>query len=114
MSDALYLDHVASRLARIARYTAGGREVFLTDEKTQDAVLRNLHTLAESTQRLSDEIRARHAEIDWRAISGFRNVIVHNYLGLDAGQVWAIVDTDLPVLGAAIEQMRAEAGRDQT
>ena len=113
MSDRLHLDHIASRLDRIARYTDAGREVFLTDEMTQDAVLRNLHTLAESTQRLSDEIKAQYPEIDWRAISGFRNVIVHNYLGLDPAQVWAIIDADLPRLAEAVQRMRDGLGDDQ-
>ncbi len=108
MTDRLYLDHILSRIDRIVRYTEAGRDGFLRDEKTQDAVVRNVQTLAESTQRLSDEIKARNPEIDWRAISGFRNVVVHNYLGLDPEQVWAIVEHDLPVLRDVVVRMRAE------
>ena len=53
MTDRLHLDPIRSRIERIARYTADGREAFLIDDKTQDAVVRCLQTLAEATQRLS-------------------------------------------------------------
>lgn len=106
MSDRTHLDHVLRCIERIERYTAEGRDAFLHDEKTQDAVLRNLHTLAESTQWLAEDLKARYPEIDWRAISGFRNVIVHNYLGLDVEQVWAVVSDDLPLLASVVARMR--------
>lgn len=108
MTDQQYLEYVQSRIDRIMRYTADGREAFVQDDKTQDAVLRNLHTLAESTQRLSDRVKARYPEVDWRAVAGFRNVIVHNYLGLDPAQVWVIVERDLPVLAETVSRMLAE------
>lgn len=108
MSDRLYLDHILNRIERIERYVENDRDLFLNDEKTQDAVLRSLQTLAESTQRLSDEIKQSYPGTDWRAISGFRNVIVHNYLGLSTEQVWIIVSRDLPALKATVETMREE------
>ena len=76
----------------------------------QDAVLRNLQTLAESTQRLSDALKAQHDEIDWRRIAGFRNILVHDYLGVDVPQVWAIVERELPALKCEIETMLRELG----
>jgi uncharacterized protein with HEPN domain len=77
---------------------AGGRQEFLGSRLIQDAVLRNLQTMAESTQRLSDALRVAHPEIDWRRMAGFRNVLVHNYLGIDLDIVWEVVVRDLPDL----------------
>lgn len=74
-------------MARIEEYVQGGREAFLQSRLIQDAVLRNLQTLAESTQRLSDEFKRAHPDIDWRAIAGFPNVLVHDYLGVDVARV---------------------------
>jgi uncharacterized protein with HEPN domain len=71
-------------------------------------VLRTLQTMAESTQRISDGRKARYPSVDWRAISGFRNVVVHNYLGISAARIWQIVAVDLPPLRATIETMLAE------
>ncbi|MBE0660750.1 MAG: DUF86 domain-containing protein [Bryobacteraceae bacterium] len=106
--DLLYVTHVLECIARIARYTAGGRERFVADEMAQDAVVRNLQVLAESTQKIGAETKAAHSEVEWRSIAGFRNVLVHNYLGLDVGEVWSIVETDLPRLGAQMRAIREE------
>jgi uncharacterized protein with HEPN domain len=76
----------------VEEYTSEGLEQFLSDKKTQDAVLRNLQILAESTQRISPELKNAHSEIDWRGISGFRNVLVHDYLGVNLITVWGIIE----------------------
>lgn len=73
----------------------------------QDAVIRNLQTLAESSQRLSSEIKSTEPQIPWRELAGFRNVIVHGYLGVDLGAVWLVVEQDLPALSVAVKRMAA-------
>jgi uncharacterized protein with HEPN domain len=57
-----------------------------------------LHTLAESAQRLSSGLKAKHSQVDWRTLSAFRNVVVHDYLGISLDQVWDIIKNDLPTL----------------
>lgn len=103
--DKLYLIHILECIGRIEQYTVDGREAFLQDIKTQDAVLRNLQTLAESTQRLSDTIKARFSDVEWQSIAGFRNVLVHGYLGINIWQIWDVVTRDLPTLKLAVEKM---------
>lgn len=76
----------------------------------QGAVIRNLQTLTESSQRLSDEIKATEAQIPWRELAGFRNVIVHAYLGVDLEAVWLVVEQDLPVLSDAVSRMARQRG----
>jgi uncharacterized protein with HEPN domain len=71
-------------------------------------VLRNLQTLAESTQRLSEESKATHPEIEWHRIAAFRNVLVHDYLGIDVERVWEITQRDVPELKKAILAMLKE------
>jgi len=108
--DRLYLTHIKECIEYIREYTAQGGDVFFRDRKTQDAVLRNLHTLSESVQRLSEPLKAKHPEVDWRTISAFRNVVVHDYLGIDLDQVWDIVQDDLPGLKQSVEAILAEPG----
>lgn len=111
--DRLYLLNISESLERIEEYVAEGSEAFFADRKTQDAVLRNLQTLAESTQRLSEPLKASRPEIDWRGISGFRNILVHDYLGISLQSVWEIVEVFLPQLKAAIDNwLKAWAGPD--
>lgn len=76
----------------------------------QDAVIRNLQTLTESSQRLSDELKATEPQIPWRELAGFRNVIVHGYLGVDLGAVWLVVEQDLPALDDAVSRMALRRG----
>lgn len=106
--DRLYLIHISECLTRLAEYTTGGRDEFLRDYKTQDAVLRKLQTLAESTQRLAPARKALYPEIDWRRLAGFRNILVHDYLGINLVRVWEIVERNLPDLQRAVDQMLAE------
>ncbi len=96
--DRLYLVYVIECIERIERYVADGQQAFLEDTRTQDAVLRNLHTLTELIQRVSDEVQVAYPQVDWRNIGAFRNVVVHDYLGIDLDQVWDIVENNLPGL----------------
>ena len=97
-------------LDRIREYTNGERSSFDDSRLVQDAVIRNLQTLAESSQRLSTEIKSTESEIPWRELAGFRNVIVHGYLGVDLGAVWLVVEQDLPALGSAVKRMFTRVG----
>lgn len=106
--DKLYLIHIGECISKIEQYTTSGHQEFRNSTLIQDAVLRNLQMLAESTQRISDSLKATHSRIDWKRISGFRNVLVHNYLGVDAERVWEIVEHDLPQLKAEIGMMSQE------
>jgi uncharacterized protein with HEPN domain len=60
--------------------------------------------LAESTQRLSEEYKNRHSDIEWRKISGLRNILVHDYLGIDAETVWVIVNKELSTLQRLMQE----------
>ena len=109
--DRLYLVRAVECIVRVESYTSEGKQAFLSDTKTQDAVLRNLHTLSESTQRLSSSLKAQHPDVDWQGISGLRNVLVHDYLGVNLARVWEVVSVDLPDLKAKIEAMLDENGK---
>ena len=104
-SDVVLLAHIRECIRRIEEYTGGGRTAFFDSHLVQDAVLRNLQTLAESAQRLSDRVKATEPGLPWPAIAGFRNVVAHGYLTLDLDAVWSVVERDLPRLAEAVERM---------
>ncbi|OGN92342.1 MAG: hypothetical protein A2Y88_03400 [Chloroflexi bacterium RBG_13_48_10] len=106
--DKLYLIHVQECIQRIEKYTLGGKMEFMQQDLIQDAVIRNLQVLAESSQRISDERKLNHPEVDWLALSGFRNILVHDYLGVDLEMVWNIIDNDLPSLKYSLLKMLDE------
>lgn len=106
--DIAYVRHIRECIQRIEENVAEGRDCFIKSHVLQDAVLRNLQTMSESTQHLSDALKAAHPEIEWARIAAFRNVLVHNYLGIDIDRVWEITQRDVPELKRAILTMLQE------
>ena len=104
-TDEVLLEHMAQCMARIGRYCGGDRARFDGDELVQDGVVRNLQLLAESSQRISEATKAGEPAVPWRELAGFRNIVVHAYLGLDMAVVWSIVERDLPPLSDAVQRM---------
>ena len=104
-SDQVLLEHIRECITRIQDYTAGGRSAFYEALLVQDAVVRNLQVLSESTQRLSDSIKHTEPDIPWRAIRDFRNVLTHGYLQIDTEVIWSVVEKDLPALADAVDRM---------
>lgn len=101
--DRLLLEHILEAIESIEEYVAGGRVDFFGDKRTRDAVLRNLHTMAESAARVSLKTRIRYPDVAWRDIGAFRNVVVHDYLALDLSIIWDVVDRDVPPLKSQVE-----------
>jgi uncharacterized protein with HEPN domain len=106
--DRIYLGHILRCISRIEEYVAGGRDTFSSSHLVQDAVLRNLQTLAESTQRLSRAAKDRRPDVDWAALAGLRNVLVHAYLGVDLDQIQRALEQDMPRLKAACQTILEE------
>ena len=104
-----YAQHILDAIAKIDHIQARGD--LTQDEVLYDAALRNLQTLSEATQFLPDEMKNRYPDIPWREIRGFRNILVHNYLGnIDPLTVKSVIDKHLPPLEAIISAMLNEAG----
>jgi len=102
----VHLEDVLEATAKIGRYTAGlSREAFSGDEKTIDAVIRNLEIIGEAVKKVPDEIRSKHPEVDWKKIAGLRDILIHEYFGIDLEIIWDIVQNKLPVLETQIKQI---------
>jgi uncharacterized protein with HEPN domain len=104
----LYLIHISECIARIEEYTRTGRDAFMQSSLLQDAVVRNLQVMGESTKHLPEEWKAAYPDVPWRKIIGFRNVVVHDYMEIDIPAVWEVVERDLSDLKRVIEQMLTE------
>ena len=108
-----YAHHILDVAARIERIQARGD--LTQDEVLYDAALRNLQTLSEATQMLPDHLKQQFPAIPWREISGFRNILVHNYLGdIDALTVQSVVDRHLPPLIDCVQAMLAADASSET
>lgn len=99
----LYLIHIAECIEKIEQYTKEGKTEFLSDSKTQDAVIRNFEIIGEAVKRLSEKTRQLFSQIPWRQFAGFRDVLIHQYDGIDISEVWLTIVDDLPALKKAVQ-----------
>lgn len=96
-------------LCKIERYTSGMEEnTFFSDDKTMDAVVRNLEIIGEAANRLPVEFKSRYPLVEWPKIIGLRHRIVHDYFGIDMEIVWNILQQDLPAFKSALTVIRAD------
>lgn len=103
--DLLIEDMLAS-IRKIEDYISGlDEDTFRQDEKTVDAVVRNLEILGEAARQLPPDFVARHQDVAWRQIAGLRNRIVHDYFGLDLEIIWQVLRENLPQLKSALETL---------
>jgi uncharacterized protein with HEPN domain len=103
--DRVYLLHIRDALDRVREYTVAGREAFLADGRTQDAVVRNLEIVGEAAKRLSAGVRDRAPDIPWKAVAGLRDKLIHDYFGVTLDIVWQVVDREAPALRRRVEAL---------
>lgn len=105
----VYLRHILDCVNRIKAYTQDGRTVFLSDEKTQDAVIRNLEVIGQAVKDFgADRLALSFPEVPWAQIAGTRNILAHQYLGVDIELIWNIVEQELPMLETAMNRILQE------
>ena len=90
-SDKLLLEDILEAIESILEYTANITiEEFMSNKKTKDAVIRNFEIIGEAANKLSKGIKENYPRLDWQGLVGFRNVLVHDYFGIDYNIVWNI------------------------
>lgn len=110
----LYLEDILVCATKILRYTQGMNcEEFVADEKTYDAVLRNLQIIGEAVKNIPTQIRQKHPEVEWRKIAGLRDILAHTYFSLENDILWDIVQNKISTLIEQIEQMLLKVKEDR-
>jgi uncharacterized protein with HEPN domain len=106
-SQRAYVEHVLRSIGRIRADSASGRDAVFGTQTLQDAIIRNLQVLCESVRRIDVLYKDAHPEIDWKAIAGMRNVLVHDYFDVDFEAVWDVVARDIPRLEVVVREILA-------
>ena len=102
----LYLEDILSAIQKIQQYTSGmNLDKFRSSNITIDAVIRNFTVIGEAARQIPPEIEARYDSVPWHKMRGLRNIVVHEYFGLDANILWETIQTDLPPLVPAIKNV---------
>jgi uncharacterized protein with HEPN domain len=104
------LRHILEAIAKIEQYASRGRSAFERDELIQTWVVHHIEIIGEACRSLPQDFREQHPDVPWPDIIGMRNVLVHEYFGIDRGAVWTVVERDLPILKQKIKALLAEDG----
>lgn len=99
------LQDIFDAITAIDRYSLQGYDAFINQELIQVWIVHHLQIIGEAANALSPELCDRYPDIPWAQIVAFRNMIVHEYFRVDQALVWRIVETNLPLLKATVEQM---------
>jgi len=100
----LFLEDILMSIQKIEKYTANLTfETFSENDLVIDAVIRNLEIIGEAVKKLPKEIRKRYSDIPWKEIAGFRDVLIHDYFGVDIVVIWKTIVEDLPFLKKHVE-----------
>jgi uncharacterized protein with HEPN domain len=108
----LLLDDILEAIKNIYSYTSGiSFEEFIADKKTKDAVIRNFEIIGEAAGKLPEDFIMKNSHIDWPGVVGFRNVLVHDYFGIDYNIVWNIKKNHLHILEIEIRSLIDNIGK---
>ena len=101
------LESIIEATNRIIEYTSvfNSADDFNNDHRNFDATMMNFVVIGEMVDKLSDDFKKKHAKIEWAKIKGFRNIVAHDYFGIDAEEVWQLVKTKIPKLKADLQKL---------
>jgi len=103
--DELYLRHVLEAIEKIETYSQVGFDEFKAASQWQDAIIRQLEIVGEAVKRVSPNVLSLRPEVPWRRVAGMRDVLIHNYMGVDLNAVWKVTQQDILPLKEAIQDL---------
>ena len=107
----LYLEDMLGSVKRLQTLTSGiSYDDFAKDLTKQEAVIRNLEIIGEASRHVPQAVRSTYPEVDWAGIAALRNILIHEYFGIDLEIIWDIIQNELPSLDAQINEIISELG----
>lgn len=105
--DGQRLRDILEAIEKIQRAADQGRTAFNADEMIQVWIIHHIQVIGEAARALSEPFRTKNSQVPWSVIVGMRNILVHDYFGIDLEEVWSVVERDLPVLQREVESILA-------
>ena len=112
-NDRIYLKHILDAINKVEQYVQVGYDEFMAHSHWQDAVVRQLEIIGEATKHLSGELRDQYPEVPWRRIAGLRDVLIHDYMGVDLEAVWQVTQKNVPQLKKQLSGIMTELDRTE-
>jgi uncharacterized protein with HEPN domain len=101
----VYLAHILECIQHIEQFTATGRDAFYAQPMIHQAVIRNFEIIGEAAKRVSPAFRQQHPELPWKEMTGFRDVLIHDYEDLNLDEIWNTIVRDLPLLKSGVQKI---------
>jgi len=93
-------------IEKIQRYTSNtSYESFKNDELVQDATIRNLEILGEAAKKIPEETKQTYSDVEWRKVAGLRDILIHDYFGIDIVIIWDVIQNKLPSLQKSLRKI---------
>ena len=103
--DTVYLNHILDSIKKIEEYTKIGKKFFFSEIHWQDATIRQLEIIGEATKRISNETRQSYPEVPWRRMAGLRDILIHEYSGINIKIIWDVITNKIPSLKDTINEI---------
>lgn len=105
----LHLEDIREAGQKIGKYVSKmDRNAFEKDDKTIDAVVKNLEIIGEAVKKLPESVKTKYPDVEWKKMAGLRDILIHEYFGISLEIVWDIVQNKLPILEKQIKKILSE------
>lgn len=105
----VYLDDILDSIGKIEKYTEGiSYKEFVKNSLVVDGVVRNLEIIGEAVKNLPAEIKRKYPEVEWKKVAGLRDILIHEYFGIDTKILWDIVTDKITELKSSMKKIRQE------
>ena len=105
--DSIFIEHILDSINAIEEFSKNLDKVgLMSDRLRQSAIVREIEIIGEAVKNISESLKNKHQEIEWKEITGTRDKMIHHYFGVDLNIIWEIIKKDLPILKVKIQKIK--------